>query len=246
MVENLFLYECVNAQEAITMYNQGIRNKIVSSHKMNHASSRSHCIFSIQVDQLSDDGLHELKTLGQVSAPAMASSKMFLVDLAGSEKISIIGDLDKQSQRETIQINKSLMVLRKCIGALVTEKAGPHVPYRECKLTSVLKQSLGGNSYCLMIACISPSDANYEETVQTLNYALKTNNIKNQPALNRDPDQLLISDLKKQNMLLQSKLEQARTQRVTNYSQGVSQARTGHYEYEDSPPVKGSRARHAP
>lgn len=104
---------------------------------------------------------------------------MFLVDLAGSEKISLIGDLDKQSQRETIQINKSLMVLRKCIGALVTDKVGPHVPYRECKLTSILKQSLGGNSYCLMIACISPSDANYEETVQTLNYALKTNNIKN-------------------------------------------------------------------
>lgn len=66
VVENLFLYECVNAQEAITLYNQGIRNKIVSSHKMNHASSRSHCIFSIQVDQISDDGLHELKTTGHV------------------------------------------------------------------------------------------------------------------------------------------------------------------------------------
>lgn len=54
-----------------------------------------------------------------------------------------------------------------------------HVPYRECKLTSILKQSLGGNSYCLMIACVSPSDPNYEETIQTLNYALKTNDIKN-------------------------------------------------------------------
>ena len=61
------------------------------------------------------------------------------------------------------------MVLRKCIAALASDQATlskhQHVPYRECKLTSILKQSLGGNSYCLMIACISPSDVNYEETV---------------------------------------------------------------------------------
>jgi hypothetical protein len=58
------------------------------------------------------------------------------------------------------------MVLRKCIAALASDSASPlkHIPYRECKLTSILKQSLGGNAYCLMIACISPSDSNYEET----------------------------------------------------------------------------------
>ena len=156
---------------------------------MNHASSRSHCIFSIQVDQMSEEGLLEIERLGAASMPPLSSSKMFLVDLAGSEKISLIGDLDKQSQRETIQINKSLMVLRKCIGALANDSSSKntHVPYRECKLTSILKQSLGGNSYCLMIACVSPSDANYDESVQTLNYALKTNNIKNRPCHNNDP-----------------------------------------------------------
>ncbi len=84
VVENLFLYECGSAKEAITLYNQGIKNKIVSSHKMNHASSRSHCIFSIQVDYLSDD-----------SSIPITSSKMFLVDLAGSERISFLGDLDR-------------------------------------------------------------------------------------------------------------------------------------------------------
>ena len=61
------------------------------------------------------------------------------------------------------------------------------IPYRECKLTSILKESLGGNSYCLMIACISPSDQNYEENLLTLNYAIKTNNIKNKPILNKEP-----------------------------------------------------------
>ena len=149
-----------------------MKNKIVSSHKMNHASSRSHCIFSIQVEQLSEDGLKESILTG-VQVPPITSSKLFLVDLAGSEKIPYVGDLDKHSQRETIQINKSLMVLRKCIAALASDSSSSlkHVPYRECKLTSILKQSLGGNSYCLMIACVSPSDDNYEETMQTLNYA---------------------------------------------------------------------------
>jgi hypothetical protein len=75
---------------------------------MNHASSRSHCIFSIQVDYYEESN---------TNTPAI-SSKMFLVDLAGSERIPFIGDIDKQTQKETIQINKSLMILRKVIGAL--------------------------------------------------------------------------------------------------------------------------------
>jgi len=82
---------------------------------------------------------------------------MFLVDLAGSERISLIGDnLDKQNQKETININKSLLVLRKVIKALsdrgkAEKPESVHIPYRESKLTSILKQSLGGNSYCLMV-----------------------------------------------------------------------------------------------
>ena len=74
------------------------------------------------------------------------------------------------------------MVLRKCIAALASsDDQTRHIPYRECKLTSLLKQSLGGNAYCLMIACIGSSDHNFEENIQTLNYATKTNNIKNKP-----------------------------------------------------------------
>lgn len=104
------------------------------------------------------------------------------------------------------------MVLRKCIAALASDQTSiqKHIPYRECKLTSILKQSLGGNSYCLMIACISPSDINYEETVQTLSYALKTNSIKNIPIHNKDNEQIMLQSLRKQNQLLQNKLEKAR------------------------------------
>ena len=77
------------------------------------------------------------------------------------------------------------MILRKVIEALARkdndESSFKHIPYRECKLTSLLKQSLGGNAYCLMIACLSPCDFNYEENLSTLNYAFKTNKIKNAP-----------------------------------------------------------------
>jgi kinesin family protein 4/21/27 len=51
------------------------------------------------------------------------------------------------------------------------KKEGAHIPYRDSKLTSLLKQSIGGNAYCLMIACVTPSDHYYEENVSTLNYA---------------------------------------------------------------------------
>ena len=59
-----------------------------------------------------------------------------------------------------------------------------------------------------MIACISPSDFNHEENIQTLNYAQKTNNIKNKPIRNKDPEQQLIEDLKKENSKLMSKLKE--------------------------------------
>mmetsp|Transcript_35888 Transcript_35888/g.34944 ORF Transcript_35888/g.34944 Transcript_35888/m.34944 type:complete len:140 (-) Transcript_35888:246-665(-) len=115
---------------------------------------------------------------------------MFLVDLAGSERLSMLGDLDKVTQQETIGINKSLMILRKVIVELAkgrdkmagmgdVENRFNHIPYRESKLTSILKQSLGGNAYCLMIACLSPSDYYCEENLSTLKYAMKTNKIRN-------------------------------------------------------------------
>lgn len=104
------------------------------------------------------------------------------------------------------------MTLRKCIAALASsdEYNSRHVPYRECKLTSILKQSLGGNSYCLMIACISPSDFNYEENIQTLNYAMKTNNIKNLPMKNKDVDLVALNKLKEYNRKLEEELNQTK------------------------------------
>lgn len=76
------------------------------------------------------------------------------------------------------------------------------VPYRDSKLTCLLKQSLGGNSYCCMIACLHPSDKYYEENLSTLTYASKAAQIANMPVRNDDPKTKLIEELKHQNRYL--------------------------------------------
>ena len=80
---------------------------------------------------------------------------------------------------EGSNINKSLLALGNCINILSekAKKAG-HVPYRDSKLTRLLKDSLGGNTKTIMIACISPSLSCMEETLNTLNYAKRARNIK--------------------------------------------------------------------
>jgi hypothetical protein len=84
-------------------------------------------------------------------------------------------------------INKSLLALGNVISALTDDKKALHVPYRDSKLTRILQDSLGGNSRTSMIACCSPAESSYEETLNTLKYASRARNIKNKPVLNRDP-----------------------------------------------------------
>lgn len=82
---------------------------------------------------------------------------------------------------EGANINRSLLALGNCINILSESKGktmGSFVPYRDSKLTRLLKDSLGGNTKTIMIACISPSYSAYEETVNTLKYATRAKKIK--------------------------------------------------------------------
>jgi adenosylcobinamide amidohydrolase len=85
--------------------------------------------------------------------------------------------------KEATQINLSLSALGNVITALVEGKSN-HIPYRDSKLTRLLQDSLGGNTKTVMIAAISPSDFNYEETLTTLRYASRAKMIKNKPRVN--------------------------------------------------------------
>mmetsp|Transcript_16893 Transcript_16893/g.39294 ORF Transcript_16893/g.39294 Transcript_16893/m.39294 type:complete len:1044 (+) Transcript_16893:93-3224(+) len=210
-VENLFEYECATAEDVMQHYSSGIRNKQVASTSMNVASSRSHTILVLTV-------LHRTRCVemptraGGTAAPLPLKevvSKLVLVDLAGSERSAASMSntaTDRNSARfqEAVNINQSLFVLRKVITALSkrseakSSDVGAHVPYRESKLTSLLQHAIGGNSFLVMFACLSPSDKHFEENLSTLQYASQAASIKNTPVLNLDPKDRLIAQLREQ------------------------------------------------
>jgi kinesin family protein 4/21/27 len=142
--------------------------------------------------------------------------------LAGSEKRNETGTTGVHA-KEATDINKSLHVLRKVITALTEKemkggKSNDVIPYRESKLTSLLKQSLGGNSYTLMIACLSPADRFFEENLSTLQYAARASQISNLPTKNVDPKLLILNDQKKKITDLEKELRSA-TMHIQNLSQ---------------------------
>ena len=134
-------------------------------------------------------------------------SKFHFVDLAGSErqKRSLA---QGQRLKEGIDINKGLLVLGNVISALgdPKKKGKSFVPYRDSKLTRLLKGSLGGNHKTLMIACVSPSSINLEETLNCLRYANRAKNIQNNAIINLDAGSKLVADLRMQVQALAGEL----------------------------------------
>lgn len=209
-VENLFEYECCAADDVLQHYATGVQNKHMASTAMNVASSRSHTVLVLTLVRRTgcEDGAP--RTVGGAAAAVPMRevvSKLALVDLAGSERASasnnMTGDRTGARFQEAVNINQSLFVLRKVISALSKRPEGRqlpanHVPYRESKLTSLLQHAIGGNSFLLMLACLSPSDRHYEENLSTLQYASQAACIKNEPTLNVDPKDRLIEQLRAQ------------------------------------------------
>lgn len=127
-VENLFTFEVDNEHEAMELFYEGVQNKTMASHKLNKASSRSHTIFSLNIERINSDDPDDV-----------LKSKLQLVDLAGSERLSF-GSKDKVLNKECIEINKSLFTLRQVITSLSDKIVKPNksnnvIPYRESKLT---------------------------------------------------------------------------------------------------------------
>jgi len=182
---------------------QGALARTTASTKMNDQSSRSHALFTIFVrrqrllapnDNVSDNDLETL------------TSKFHFVDLAGSERLKRTQATGERA-REGISINCGLLALGNCISALGDKsKRALHVPYRDSKLTRLLQDSLGGNSQTLMIACVSPSDRDFMETLNTLKYANRARNIKNKVKLNQDQSSRTISQLRREIAALQMEL----------------------------------------
>ncbi|KAB7501765.1 Kinesin-like protein KIF21A [Armadillidium nasatum] len=134
------------------------------------------------------------------------TAKFHFVDLAGSERLKRTGATGERA-REGISINCGLLALGNVISALGdTSRKVSHVPYRDSKLTRLLQDSLGGNSRTLMIACVSPSDTDFMETLNTLKYANRARNIKNKVMVNQDKTSKTMALLRQEIQTLQIEL----------------------------------------
>ena len=162
-VPDLLEYTINSAESLLALINDGNTRRTMAPTNQNVFSSRSHAILQINLEQ---HNIEENK---------IYTSKFLIVDLAGSER----GGIEKGKRREEgANINKSLLSLGNCINILSDKsKIGSFVPYRDSKLTRILKDSLGGNIKTLMLACVSPSQLYYDETLNTLNYATRAKKI---------------------------------------------------------------------
>ncbi|XP_039581111.1 kinesin-like protein KIF18A isoform X1 [Passer montanus] len=168
VVQGLTLHQPKSAEEILQMLDHGNRNRTQHPTDLNASSSRSHAVFQIYLRQ-------QDKTASINQNVRIA--KMSLIDLAGSERAKATSARGARFVEGT-NINRSLLALGNVINALADPKSKVHIPYRNSKLTRLLKDSLGGNCRTIMIAAISPSSMFYDDTYNTLKYANRAKDIK--------------------------------------------------------------------
>ncbi|KAK6973956.1 Kinesin-like protein kif18a [Biomphalaria glabrata] len=168
IIAGLSLHKPKTADELLHMLQFGNKNRTQHPTDANAESSRSHAVFQVFVNQRE-------KSANVSTEVKMA--KMCLVDLAGSERANHTTNRGDRF-REGANINRSLLALGNVINALADNKFKGHIPYRDSKLTRLLKDSLGGNCQTVMIAAVSPSSRSFEDTYNTLRYADRAKHIR--------------------------------------------------------------------
>ncbi|KAH0791225.1 Kinesin-like protein KIF18A [Histomonas meleagridis] len=153
-----------STEEVLELIQIGNNRRTQAQTESNPVSSRSHAVCQIEVENCDD-------------LPGVSSShpvgKLSLIDLAGSERATSNTGI---RLRESAKINCSLLALSNCINALCTQSS--FIPFRQSKLTRLLKDSLGGNCKTVCLSCVSSSYLTYDDTFSTLQYANKTKNIR--------------------------------------------------------------------
>ncbi|TIA92843.1 hypothetical protein E3P92_01256 [Wallemia ichthyophaga] len=212
-------------EQVLLMILDGNKKRTMSPTMANATSSRSHAVLQINVKKR------------QVGHDSEQCATLSIIDLAGSERASATQNSGKR-MTEGANINKSLLALGNCINALCEGVKG-HIPYRNSKLTRLLKFSLGGNCRTVMIVCVSPFSQHYEDTQNTLKYANRAKNIKTKVSKNiinvdrhvREYVQM-IAELREQNGKLQGVID-SRSDELS-----VADQRKRQYNYEEMVRVK--------
>eukprot|EP01065_Artemidia_motanka_P020209 TRINITY_DN241_c1_g1_i4.p1 TRINITY_DN241_c1_g1~~TRINITY_DN241_c1_g1_i4.p1 ORF type:complete len:1059 (+),score=382.42 TRINITY_DN241_c1_g1_i4:57-3179(+) len=195
-VAGVCVYQPASYTEIIELINYGNRERHVAATKMNDRSSRSHAMFRITLRQLSHLEVERAGIGGPKVETSERHANLNLVDLAGSENTKKSG-AKGTTMVEAQKINLSLTTLRRCIDALIDKKPQASIPYRDSTLTWLLRQNLGGNSKCFMLATVSPHFLNAHESIRTLEYAMKARTIVNQVRVNEDDTAKMLRDLER-------------------------------------------------
>ena len=211
IIENLTEQAVSDKQEVLSVLAEGEKHRSYGSTKMNNTSSRSHTLFRMVIesqtelerdDDDDDDDATKLggfKSFGEEKAMSGSSSKISylnLVDLAGSERQKSTGATGSQL-KEGSNINKSLLSLGAVISKLgesaskrtSKNKGTPFIPFRDSKLTRILKNSLGGNTLTSILCTITAAKMHHDETVSTLKFGQLCKTIKNKAKKNETIDE---------------------------------------------------------
>ncbi|XP_036721412.1 kinesin-like protein KIF21A isoform X14 [Balaenoptera musculus] len=220
----------ITESEMMQCLKLGALSRTTASTQMNVQSSRSHAIFTIhlcqtrmcpQIDAECATDNKVISESSQMNEFETLTAKFHFVDLAGSERLKRTGATGERA-KEGISINCGLLALGNVISALGDKsKRATHVPYRDSKLTRLLQDSLGGNSQTIMIACVSPSDRDFMETLNTLKYANRARNIKNKVMVNQDRASQQINALRSEITRLQMELMEYKTGKRIIDEEGV-------------------------
>eukprot|EP01137_Pigoraptor_chileana_P035581 Opistho-2@29845 len=195
-LKNLSTPQATSEEDALNLLFMGDTNRMIAETPMNLASSRSHCIFTVHI------------AAREAHSEVLRRSKLHLVDLAGSERIGKT-NVEGKLLSEAKYINLSLHYLEQVIVALGEKADGKrsHIPYRNSMMTSVLRDSLGGNCMTTMIATLSVEQKNVDESISTSRFAQRVALIANDAQLNEELDpSLVIARLKREVQQLRDEL----------------------------------------
>ena len=224
-VSGITEYEVKNVEEIMELLILGNENRTTEPTEANDQSSRSHAVLQVLMEQ-HDASNSQIKT-----------AKLNLIDLAGSERGAVTQNRGARLL-EGANINRSLLALGNCINALAEKsKIGSFVPYRDSKLTRLLKDSLGGNCNTVMITTVSPSHTSIEESSNTLKYASRAKKIKNYAICNEktvsyhvSKYEKVIADLQQQVSILREQLDSSERGDFQTVASSATEEERAEYE----------------
>ena len=189
--------------QALILMNFGEEHRVYKETSIHEHSSRSHTIFRINIESVSND-----KT-------SKKHSMLNLIDLAGSERLTEF-EHKRDTLGETGHINKSLFILSNVINKLAEGKHS-HIPYRDSKLTRILSMALGGNSLTAIICTISPASVNHYQTLSTLRFATRAKTVQTKPIVNEYDEHNQTVEVYKRQMNKLKKQLQDKDKEISNY-----------------------------